>query len=260
MFTYRLLRYVPDTVKGEFVNIGVVLTDPRGRFVASRMAGDEDLRRARCLHPRVEMDLLRAWQAAVEESMGAAPEDAAAWLASLDDSSSHALAWTAAAGCELLDPTAALQQLYESFVASPPRAPAAMRPSTGAWIKREAEAVLRAERLLERLETAISVRRFTGPGDPFRIHYAYSNGRPRYIHMLSLERSVQQAKVLAFTFDRIRAAGPAEMTAVVEPNAPPVETVQFTRGLLEASAIEVLPLDHIYTLVRRAKADLGMPV
>ncbi|MCX6615626.1 MAG: DUF3037 domain-containing protein, partial [Acidobacteria bacterium] len=38
MFQFRLLRYVPDPVKGEFVNIGVALLDDFGRCRQARMA------------------------------------------------------------------------------------------------------------------------------------------------------------------------------------------------------------------------------
>ncbi len=257
-FRYQLLRYVPDPVKDEFINIGLVVLDDRGRFLATRMADEDDLRRVRCLHPGADLELLRSWQAAVDRELTQHPGAGGAWLASLEEVASHSLRWTAAAGCEGRDAAAAAQALYQSFVASPPRAAVGARAGTGAWVKREADSVFRAERLLERFESGVWAERFTYPGDPFRIHYAYTNGSPRYIHMLSLQRSVQQAKVLALTFEHMVRSGSAAMTAVVEPEPRPLPTVQFTRRLLEQSGIEVVPLDHIQALVRRVKQELGM--
>jgi len=258
-YRYQLLRYVPDTIKNEFVNIGVVLLDDRGRSQGARMASEEDLRRVRCLHPVADLELLRSWQATVERELEGNPPGAGAWLDSLEQVASHSLQWTPPAGCQGQEAGAALQALYERFVASPPRATAGARPGTGVWVKREADKVFRDARLLERFESGIWAERFTHPGDPFRIHYGYTNGLTRYIHMLSLEHSVQQAKVLAFTFERIRRAGPAAaMTSVVEPEPRPLPTVEFTRQLLEQSGIEVLTLDRIQGLVRRVKEELHL--
>ena len=257
-FRFQLLRYVPNPIKNEFVNIGVVLLDDHGHSVGTHMASEADLRRVRCLHPRADLELLRSWQATAEEELARQPEAAGAWLGSLQEVASHSLRWTSPAGCQGQDAAAALQELYERFVASPPRATTAVRAGTAVWVKREADDMFRSMGLLERFQSGVWVQRFTYPGDPFRIHYAYSNGSPCYIHMLSLEHSVQQAKVLAFTFERIQRSGPAALTSVVEPEPRPVPTVEFTRRLLEQSGIEVLPLDRIQTLVRRAREDLHL--
>ncbi len=252
---FQLLRYVPDAVKDEFLNIGVVMLDDRGRSVATRMASDEDLRRVRCLHPGADLELLRSCQAAVETEAQRDPEAAGAWLASLLEVASHSLRWTDPRGYDGADAEAGAQQLYESFVASRPRPAGGARTGTGLWVKREADSVFRAEHLLERFESGVWAQQFTYPGDPFRIHYAYRNGAARYIHMLSLQHSVQQAKVLAFTFERMRGNG-AQMTAVVEPDPPRLPTVEFTRELLQQGEIEVLPLDRIQGFVRRVKQEL----
>ncbi len=258
MYQFQLLRYVPDVVKDEFVNIAVVLLDQQGRFLAAHMAGEEDLRRVRCLHPGADLELLRSWQETVAEQLARHPEDAGAWLKGLDDIGSHSLRWTAPAGFDTTDAAAAARELYDRLVASPPRPWLGARPRHAPWVKHEADSVFRAEHLLERFQSGIPAQQFTYPGDPFRIHYAYANGFLRYIHMLSLEYSVHQAKVLAFTFERMMRAGPAALTAVVEPEPRPVLTVQFNRQLLQDSGIEVLPLDRIQTLVRRVKQDLNL--
>jgi len=258
MFQFRLLRYVPDPVKGEFVNVGVALLDDSGRCLQARMAAEEDLRRARALYPATDLDLLRSWQRAVEDEMAERPAEARAWLAALDEAASQALRFTAARGCEGEDAATAAQLLYDHFVASPPRRAVGVRPGTGPWVRQEAESMFRGAGLLQRLQREVPVERFTYPGDPFRIHYAYTNASPHYIHALSLERSVHQARGLAFTFQRITREGPAALTAVVENDPRPAGTAQFTRQLLEQNGIQVVPLDRIQSLVRRIKQDLRL--
>lgn len=58
---FYLLRYMPDVVKGEFVNIGVVLLEAgagEARFTDVRLT--HDWRRVRCLDPDVDIELLEA--------------------------------------------------------------------------------------------------------------------------------------------------------------------------------------------------------
>ena len=54
-FRFQLLRYVPDSIKNEFVNIGVVLLDDLGRSLGVHMASETDLRRVRCVHPGADL-------------------------------------------------------------------------------------------------------------------------------------------------------------------------------------------------------------
>ena len=76
--------------------------------------------------------------------------------------------------------------------------------------------------------------------------------------MLSLEKSVQQARALSFTFERIRRADPpSRLTAVVEPDARPTPTVTFTRQLFESADISIVPLDQIQGLIRAVRQELN---
>ena len=49
-----LLQYVPDPVRNEFVHVGVILRDSRGRVASVRMTSD--WRRAKCLNPDVDTE------------------------------------------------------------------------------------------------------------------------------------------------------------------------------------------------------------
>jgi len=58
---FFLLRYVPDVVKGEFVNVGVVLLEQGdGGFTDVRFT--RDWRRVRCLDPEVDIELLESYE------------------------------------------------------------------------------------------------------------------------------------------------------------------------------------------------------
>src|SRR5512141_910566 len=63
-FEFFLLRYVPDAVKGEFVNVGVVMLERAssgGGFTGVRFA--RDWRRVRCLDPDVDIEVFDALEA-----------------------------------------------------------------------------------------------------------------------------------------------------------------------------------------------------
>src|SRR5271155_2592473 len=58
---FFLLRYVPDAVKDEFVNIGLVMLEPGANgagFADVRFT--RDWRRVRCLDPQADIEMLEA--------------------------------------------------------------------------------------------------------------------------------------------------------------------------------------------------------
>jgi len=55
-YEFFLLRYVPDAVKSEFVNIGVVLLGAESDYAEVRLT--RDWRRVRCLDPAADTELL----------------------------------------------------------------------------------------------------------------------------------------------------------------------------------------------------------
>src|SRR6202451_1074900 len=58
---FFVLRYVPDVVKGEFVNIGVVLLESgEGEETFTDLRLTRDWRRVRCIDPDADIGLLEA--------------------------------------------------------------------------------------------------------------------------------------------------------------------------------------------------------
>ena len=58
---FFLIRYVPDIVKGEFVNIGVVLLED-GDCGFTDVRFTHDWRRVRCADPDVDIELLESYE------------------------------------------------------------------------------------------------------------------------------------------------------------------------------------------------------
>ena len=244
LFRYRILRYTPDVVRDEWVNIGVVLEHTEGSRLAVRLIEEPaEIARVRRLHPQADEALLRALPAEFEAWL-AAP--AAARLAKLDDTLSNALQFSPVHGTFAVDFDAELDRLFRDHVAPPPRARGAIAESTRAWIKARINDVF-LRRRVPRLERGIRVDEFTQPGDPLRLDYAYRNGVRGYLHAVALGRDPSQAKVLAYTAERIRARLPqSEFTAITEAGPTPGNLRhQFIEGLFREQGIAIVPLNHI---------------
>ena len=70
---FQLIRYVPDPVKNEFVNIGVLLRAPEGEQSVLRFT--RDWGRVRCLDPDADTEMLEALEIEVGQRLRAQPVD-----------------------------------------------------------------------------------------------------------------------------------------------------------------------------------------
>src|SRR5271165_2065439 len=88
---FFLLRYVPDAVKDEFVNIGVVMVEQGakdGGFAEVRFT--RDWGRVRCLDPEADIEMLAAMEREIRGQLGTA-RDRAVLLRRMEDSFSNAI-------------------------------------------------------------------------------------------------------------------------------------------------------------------------
>ena len=70
---FFLLRYVPDAVKDEFVNVGLVMLEPGADgagFADVRFT--RDWRRVRCLDPQADVEMLEALERDIRGQLGQA--------------------------------------------------------------------------------------------------------------------------------------------------------------------------------------------
>src|SRR5256885_16168684 len=112
-FVYRVLRYTPNLVRDEWLNIGILLFDPQTGERRLRLIEDqEEYNRVRRLHPEADEPLLRALRDNLESRFetvangnGNSPDHAAgntAWqkdLSKWDDTLSNALQLALAKSC-----------------------------------------------------------------------------------------------------------------------------------------------------------------
>src|ERR1700682_3195040 len=108
---FFLLRYVPDAVKDEFVNIGVVMVEPGGNGAGfAEVRFTRDWRRVRCLDPQADVEMLAALERDIRGQLGTT-QDRAILLKRLEDSFSNVIQLSPAKGCLAEDPVAEIEKM-----------------------------------------------------------------------------------------------------------------------------------------------------
>lgn len=248
-FRYRVLRYTPNLVRDEWVNVGVMLEQTDGPRRAIRIVEEPaEIARVRRLHPRADEALLRALPSEFDLLFRAPEPEFRLYLEKIDQTLSNVLQFSPQRGLLADDFDAELDRLFREHVAPPRAARVGVMESTRGWIRARLNDVFRRHRILGKLERSVRVEEFTEPGDPMRIDYVYRHSGARgYMQTIALGRDASQAKVLAYTAERIREiASNSEFVAITEvPPSPDNPRHRFVARLLESQNISIVPLNRV---------------
>lgn len=261
---FFLVRYVPDPVKDEFVNIGVLLREA-GRPESAVVRFTKDWSRVRCVDPDADTAMLEALEAEVRSRLR---EDQQPVMKTLEDSLSNLLQITPAKACLAESVAAEMEQLMWLYVETRKRETVARRSGRAAIHARMRTEFERAG-VWDLMRKRIAAAGYTRPGDPLRIDCGYRpNGIIRMFHAVSLEGDLELAKVLAFSVpaltEGIRRVESAdlELTAVVEPVGDRVaepermEQYRFAVETMEAQRIRVLTTSDMGRVAETARREL----
>lgn len=246
---YYVLRYMPNLIRDEWVNIGILLFDPAsGRLLQRLVEEPAEFARIRRLHPTADEELLRRLSYDFASQSGGDGHNAQSYIARLEQTLSNTLQLSPQKGLLAEELEAELDRLYHDHV-EVPRSGRVAELATRNGIRARANQVFRGAGIWPRLERRLHVDEFTYSGDPLRLDYGYRrNGTRGFVQALSLSRDPGQAKVLAFTADAIRQKiDHSEFVAVTETEPRPAENPRhrFIVGLLEAREIGVVPLSRL---------------
>ncbi len=272
---FFLLRYVPDVVKGEFVNLGVVLLEEgENGFTDVRFL--RDWRRLRGLDPEADIELLESYEAELRRLLQSrvpeiinyrGPMSRRDWLlAQIRDSFSGALEITPMTAVLTESPQAELGKLAQMYLESERHAQrvqsgrrviyAAMRDAfelAGVWQS-------------PALRKDIAVAQYTRQGDPLKIDCGYRpNGVLHLFHAVSLATDVNSAKVLAFSYSEMRDGlhtvenAMSDLTAITEDELDPHdEAVAFALATLHNSNIAIAKVSDMPQIAERARLELKL--
>jgi len=259
---YHVVRYQPNLIRDEWVNIGVLLFipgggpggEPGGEPAAGRvrqrwLEEPADLARLRRLHPAADEELLLRLPAEFDRQFAGREMEAAAILEKFDDTLSNAVQLAPRKGLLARDPDAEIDRLFREQV-EPLRETRRgfVEIRTRGDVRARAADFFRTEKILRLMQRGVRVEEFTAPGDPMRIDFSYRrNGTRGFVHSVALGRDPGQAKLLAYTAGAIRdRVRHSEFLAVTE-REPARGNVrdQFVSGILAESDIRVVPLGEL---------------
>lgn len=266
IFVYVILRYTPNLVRDEWVNIGVLLFDPASGERRLRLIEEqEEFARVRRLHPAADEALLRGLRDDLEDRLRDArqtPEggDLQKLLAKWEDTLANALQLAPRKGVYAEDLDAELERLYADHVAPQRAASRVGAAGSRAFVRNYCAQVWKLANLWGRLEKAVPVREFTFPGDPMRIDYGYRrNGTRGFVQTLSVSRAPADCKLFAYTAARMAARAPfaTEFAAVTDvPLAAGNERHAFVRETLRDAGIEPIPMEGFAVWVAKLRPML----
>jgi hypothetical protein len=250
---FFLLRYVPDAVKDEFVNIGVVMIEPAlngAGFADVRFT--RDWRRVRCLDPQADIEMLEAIEREIRSQLGEARERSVL-LRRLEDSFSNVIQFSAMKGCLTEEPAKEIEMLARLYFEGP-RAASRGAVSARQRILKNMRDAFEQSGVWPLLMKDVPVAPYTKPGDPLKFDFGYRVGDAiKIFHAVSLKTSVDQAIMLASRYPAI-ANSIAQMDKAL-PSMTAVVDDALDRGMEEAR-IQVAALAEMPEIAAQASRDL----
>ena len=263
---YHVLRYVPNLVRDEWVNIGVLVFNSQTGERRLRLIEDtEEYNRVRRLHPWADEALLRKLRDELENRLDADSANGAQipWqrvLGKWDQTLSNALQIAPQRGVLSEDLDGELERLYADHVAVPRRSVRPGLPGGRANIRSYCTQVFKQARIWDRLDKWVRIAEFTFPGDPARLDYSYRrNGTRGFMQTLSVSRAPQEAKTLAYNVQHIsaKAAYKTEFAAVTDVAlSADNDRHRFVRETLRDAGIEPVPTEGLAVWVAKLRPSL----
>jgi hypothetical protein len=259
---FFLLRYVPDAVKDEFVNVGLVVLPATG---PAEVRFTRDWSRVKCLDPQADLELMENIEADLREELNKSNAGREFILRKIRDSFSNTLQPSGIKACLTQSAAAEADTLARLYLERSPRRHPREMSARQAVFSRMQEA-FDSTGVWRLMSQEIKAADYTRPGDPLEIDCGYSpNGSVKLFHALALPRDPNSAKLLAFTFPQLaegirRKDGKiAQLTAIVADDLPRDEaSVSFALETLEQQSIGIAPLAQMAAIAAQAAKEMGI--
>jgi hypothetical protein len=260
---FFVLRYAPDAVKNEFINVGLVLLPPAG---GAQVRFTRDWSRVLCLDPDADVEMLQALEGDLRDQLREMNGDHEVILRRIQDSFSNAIQPSEFQACLAASPMAEADELARLYLERPKRRQQTREPGARAAIVARMRSEFETAGVWPVMLKNIAISKYTRGGDPLKIDCGYSpNGTVKLFHAVTLNNDVNAAKVLAYSFPQLaegisKAEGKqALLTAIVEDNLPADdEAVSFARETLEQNAIRVIPVKKMGDVASDAAREMGI--
>ncbi len=260
---FFLLRYVPDAVKGEFVNFGLMAIEngPDGASLID-VRFTRDWGRVLCLDPQADVDVLAALQKDIQQEVGR-KKDELTLLKRMEDSFS---------GMVQVSPI--MPALTEKIAVVEIADVARMFLET-AKVRRMREPAGR-QKILARMRgefekagvlpflNAVPAEPYTKPGDPFEFDFGYRfGGEIKLFHAVSMRAGIDSAVMLAARYPKIMptmaqiTGTTLALTVVVDDDLDrSADAVQFALSMMEDERIRIAVAAEMPLIAEVARREL----
>jgi hypothetical protein len=280
---FYLLRYVPDAVKDEFVNLGVVLVDSSHTSGFADVRFTHDWKHVRCLDPDADVEVLAALENEIRKHLSVSGDERAELIRQITETFSTGVQATDAHYCLTESPADELDTLAKMYLEPKPGAPPEEKRTSGRnFIVGEMRSAFESAGVWGLMRKRIPVAAYSFAADPLKIDcgylYANGNGAPRrgpvlpatgqngvvrMFHAIGFDSNASESKALAFSYPHLAEGlmreerAKAELTAVVAPDYDAAdEAVRFSLNVLKRSEIQIATLTDLPRLAQRAKEEL----
>ncbi len=271
---FYLLRYVPDAVKNEFVNIGVMLREA-GRAETTRVKLTRDWSRVRCVDPDADTSLLEAMEGELAERVRDGGTGRQPVMTMLEESLSTSVQMSEVRGTLAESVPVEMEQLLRLYV-EPLREKVSRKKSGRASIVGSMRSEFERAGVWELMRKRIAASAYTRAGDPLKIDCGYRpglisspGGVIRMFQAVSLDGDLEAAKVLSYSAARLREGvqrvenGALDLAAVVEPlrsvaaeDGEAADRYRFGVETMEEAQIRVLTVADLGRVAETAKREL----
>ncbi len=272
---FFLLRYVPDVVKAEFVNVGVVLLESGdGDELYTDVRFTRDWRRVRCLDPEVDVPLLESYESELRRGLQSraaeiinyrGPMSRRDWLLEqMRQSFSGALEVTAMNAVLTESPVAELGVLAKRYLESSLRGHRVAGGRRGVY--NAMRGAFERAGVWDFMAKDIAASAYELKGDPLKIDCGYRVGGLLYLfHAMSLTTDLNAAKLLAFSYPEMSAVIEAKdgakshLLAITEDGLDfDDDGLAFARTILEDSHIDMANVSQMPAIAERARLELKL--
>jgi DUF3037 family protein len=268
---FFLIRYVPDVVKGEFANIGVLLREA-GRDDSAVVRFTRDWARVKCMDADADIGLLEALEGEIGARLKTVGRDAPGIkpvMEILEDTLANSVQMTEVRACLAESLPAEIEQLMKMYV-EPLKVKTERKRTGRAAIAGAMRTEFERAGVWGLMRKRIAASLYTRAGDPMKIDCGYRpNGVIRMFQAVSLEGDVEAAKGLAYSAPQLvegvqRVEGARlELTAIVEPlravsdtEDEAMERYRFGVEAMERQEIRVVTLSDLARVAETARVEL----
>ena len=268
---FFLIRYVPDVVKGEFANIGVLLREA-GRDESAVVRFTRDWARVKCMDADADIGLLEALEGEIGARLKTVGRDAPGIkpvMEILEDTLANSVQMTEVRACLAESLPAEIEQLMRMYV-EPLKVKTERKRTGRAAIAGAMRTEFERAGVWGLMRKRIAASLYTRAGDPMKIDCGYRpNGVIRMFQAVSLEGDVEAAKGLAYSAPQLvegvqRVEGAKlELTAIVEPlravsdtEDEAMERYRFGVEAMERQEIRVVTLSDLARVAETARVEL----